>query len=1617
MTSGTQQNSGGAAAAGGIRFQAEVGALLATHALAEWPLEDEWGWPGETPTSLYFETSAPVDDILVETSGGHRIYMQAKTRLDRPALASCFSQAVRLLVASRTSPQGGGAFGPLELDSARVVFVTSENSPQTIRTHLPNMLGRARAAPSLASLETTFPNQDERDVFAVAKDAIFEAFRQAGASTSDEDAHLVLKLVRVVSLVIGPGGADRRSAVTQLGRLTANPKQAEAALDVLIGQAEEYMRSRSGGASADWRTRILAAGIPLAAPPSFRSDVQRIRDFSNAVLGRLRAHEALQSDGVVVRVERQSVKYITDAAESGHLLIIGEPGAGKSGAMAAAADILAKDGAVVALAVDELAVSDLDSLRTAIGLQNPLADVLSNVSSTRQNYLFIDALDASRGGPSEQAIVALISRVMDGVANWTVVASVREFDLRLGKRFQTAFRGAPPIKEAASANFPNVRHVHVPLWTEQEFASLCLKAPKLNNVVTGASAALADVLRVPFNTRLVAELVDAGIAPSTFHAVGGQVELLDLYWRERVQHLGPSADAAAQTALKSMVDRHELRCDASVVAAVPGHETVFRINLLVLVTDGRFAAFRHHLLFDYAVSRYLLNPESQSDFQFWIDRNREAGLLLGPGCTFTLARLWSKSQGDRSEFWRVCLDLGGHDKVDPIIRVVAGRSAAQLPHAPDDVDAAIALLSASPSAETAKGLRTIVSSLISLADDEQPRAPWVKLGLALLQQADDFIYSARALLMWALRKDETSSDPAAGLLARGVLNKAVSTNAPSLQIIVPAIEAVSKTYTTDATQSRNALEQLLDRSRLASRAHEEIPWLARQIGTIAFVDPAFAVRVYGVAFDHEVEESRETPMGDSQILPLRSNTRQDYQMSRWSLVESFPKFLESQPGYAIDALIAAVRGTVRREHPLPDGAGLQHIAWNGAEYPFQEDLSYIWASNPHDPHAHYAEKMLQQYVAYLKAQDASTTRALISAALPRIEFAVIWARTFMVAASSYDMALDLFDLAKNARILHCNDTKKDAIDVLGVVLAKRSQTERDAVLAEIAAHDYSIYKDPHGARESVERRLQSVIQRGSKAPERVVDPDLEETEDQPNLVDEDEDSNSRLVRYSSWSGRSDDEWWWLSREGVDVKEEPNASLLSASKALSDFLESIKDDPTEDIAVDIAKRITALIASREAGTDAAEYVLNYVDDVLARAAGKIIDADAAIKWPALRAKAREALFLAAGSTYPRIDDVEADNKRDNISWSSPAARLEAAQGLISLARFQGEADDDLRQVIERLLEDDSSAVRDQVAVRLSYLWDIDRNWMWDLADRVAAKDKSTAVLKYFASTFIPRVINSEPAKAEALVTILAHRAGATDAKPSLRNDIATLSAWLWIGHASVPSGDRIEAWLSNVSAHSEELEDIIQFLRADLVTGLGENDAKKDRIRSRTLDLARRALAAAADVLSRHIASPDSSPEGMERARSCAKLIDTIGMQLYFAFLPRGERGTRTPQYPASLFLTETKPILTALAEHGTPHTTHHLLELLEELVDSAPEEVWDIIAGAILTGGKRHGYTNESMGVDLYVRLVGRYLADHKGIFDNPQRRKLLLETLEAFIEMGWPSARKLLNELPDLLR
>jgi len=174
------------------------------------------------------------------------------------------------------------------------------------------------------------------------------------------------------------------------------------------------------------------------------------------------------------------------------------------------------------------------------------------------------------------------------------------------------------------------------------------------------------------------------------------------------------------------------------------------------------------------------------------------------------------------------------------------------------------------------------------------------------------------------------------------------------------------------------------------------------------------------------------------------------------------------------------------------------------------------------------------------------------------------------------------------------------------------------------------------------------------------------------------------------------------------------------------------------------------------------------------------------------------------------------------------------------------------------------------------------------------------------------------------------------------------------------------------------------------------------------------------ILASDAAEPDKQ-SARQRYRATEKVIHHAMNQLYFgsgAYTGGGGGGPGLPDAGAmARFLTDYADVLALLGRAREPATLHHLIELYEFLVPGDPVMVFEAIHAILLGRGEEEGYHHESLANTAVVRIVQRYIADHRAIFEDESRRARLVAILRLFSEVGWPDALKLLYDLPDLLR
>jgi hypothetical protein len=1475
----------------------------------------------------------------------------------------------------------------------------------SVRTDLPAAL-RLRLQPGSAAL-----TRNQEHALRIFEECAERAW--TGTTSEPWSPAFVNELARLVVIwTFDPDGADARFMET-IAESVAEPGQSRTLLPALINLCDRWMTER-GGADLPRLRQSLQGHVSLATQPLYAEDIRILQQHSLEIAEALKRYESIDQTLGNIQIVRECQGAALAAAEHQSVLLIGEPGAGKSAVINALARELRQRGDVVELAVDRYNVEDLDGLRVELGLQNNLVKVLEAWDGPTSGWLIIDALDATRGGRGEGAFRTLIERVLALKGRWKVVASIRTFDLRMGVRFRELFPGRPPDTNYRDQSFPNVRHLLVRAWSEHEFDQVLAQAPQLANALAGAPAKLRHLAEVPFNTRLIYELLQSGVVVETLRDLGSQAQLLRLFWDHRVVPLGVAAEACMHQVVQSMVDTRTLRTSASAasVSDPKAFDELCRRGVLIRVEGDRYVQFRHHLLFDYVASRLLLDPDAIIAGRLVFPKAEAKGLMLAPALGFLLQELWAY-ETDHGRYWTAIERILGDREGDPILRSAAGRLCAELPESADD-SRILAQHVTSGDANALIALGHVVAALaVRLEDDSCVHfAPWVALAGAIADRVEGVFHVLRFLthlLINTAKPPQLSADvgkAARALLRDSLAREEAGDRAASL---IPLVVA---TLATAPTESTTLLSGIFDPTRLATHSWEDVPALCREIEKLAQASPEFAAEVYYKTYAEGVDSTLETRMGESRILSLTSNAQQDYRMALYSLSEYFPDFLASHPAEAVEAFVGAVEAYISREHArqADDEEEPTSVRIGERTLCLKPDLSHLWA---HDPDSQYGQDGDALITKFTKALVDLPEMAALSVAnhmLPRIASAVFWARLFLAAVRRQDALVDLlWPVAASEPWLRLHETRKDAIDLVAAGYARRTIAEKQAFEQMALAFDTSDYNDPEEAKEALLERLFNTIGADQLATE-------EARSHLTALPVETRQSNERLFRIETRWGQPG-AFDWI--RDLDQSSPSNVSMMAAIDAARDYLgepgQPVKLEVETSKVFDVLEPIVQCLSPTDLNADLrslGEGVIGKACVWLAQ--GERLVANDGESDPAERFL--NFLRIALESNNPAVDDDTEARFEKSQGWGSPAARVEAAVAVLDVCLHRPDLYERLNGYIDRLLDDRHPATRLQAASHLVRIWDLDREAFWTRLDARLRNETNFGVLSHLVD-LLRRVLHADHTRTETLLLDALNRFDGTANHARFVELAADVVAILAVTYSSGAAGAILSCWIEEPVLHVKPLNRIVTTLRGAVALGLRPGEPEDSGVRHRAQDVLHRIVLSANNVLAEYTPQVEVPTEQVEALRACLGLLDTAGMELYFATGKAGDDSGGMSDASYTTFLAETAGTIERIGDRASPHTIYYLMQLIEILAPYDAEKAFDLTAHAIRTGGVQGGYQFESLGADLMVRLVGTFLADSKEIFENEARRQALVDCLEIFMEAGWTAARRLLYRLPELIQ
>jgi hypothetical protein len=1588
---------GGAATHAGTNYQDRVAAWTAVQILAEQDVQPPWDLPATvTLEALQAEAPRPIDDLTVTTSAGGTALAQAKHTVTLETtpispLGSTIAQFVKEFCA---------ASQPFDPAKDRFVLTTSPLSSAPIRTHLPAFLARMRTSFD-PDAEWTSGNQDEQPAASVLRNHIdreWQALKGTGPTTLD-----LTRLVRLVSvhvLDVDPGGPAERDAKNTLRqRILADPTQADTAWNTLITITGTYAAHHQGADRPALQRALRDAGITLQAQRSYREDIERLKQHTTITLHTLLDFSRIHVGQHIVTIARGATTEVQNAATQDHLLILGVPGAGKSGSLYDVAHTLTTQGQdVVLFAVDQLEAASTGALRNELGLTHELTAILAAWPGTTPGYVIIDALDAARTDGAVQTLHAIMEQIIASDNRWHVIASVRKFDLRYNKKLQQLFHGTPPSTHTDN-EFTTTRHVNIPTLTDAELGQVGQASPALAALIAAAPAPLQDLLRLPFNLRLLAELLSTGISPTELHPLRTQIELLDRYWQERIiRHdgHGDARELVLQRTTNAMVQHRALRIPRTAARADDGTSSeslddLLRTHVLAEWTtktgkaQREFLTFPHHLLFDYAVARLVI-PLEHDELIARLVSEPDLLIAIRPSIDLHYQRFWHT---DQTAFW----DLTFRTIASPLPEVgkLLGPSVAATQAT--TIDQTQPLLDAlREPARQSTGIAALRHVLATLLTQGVRWGPWIEfLNNATTTITPPLVYAVRPYMIFLSEQPEaltTADRQHVGNVARRLLSHALHTVPNDHVLTVGSITAVTNTITTDPTASVTLLCECITEDYLTAYGHATLFTLARNVPRLITVDPTFVRDLYVAGFRHQDKSDEKTTMGDSQIMPLRSNRRQDYAGGLWQLSSHYATFLATAPTEALAPLLTIIAEFVRTEHkttatPVP-------VALDDYHTSLLTDYSSIWdeMSAPHDIPLQMLNT-LQQYLEHLT--DATTIQAFIQEIAATHPPAVIWRRLLKAGANQpATIGHAIRSLAWDHNILTERDTTRPVGAFITAIFPALSIPERERIESAIMNIPATVPENVAAANRFRDRLLgcidpnllttpaasshRATLDAGDGPPNNDERSGIHFAQYQPATTTENEALQPLLTPITAFAEQ---------HRNTTLGPEAITTILPAMQELDNAITtpSTTFTPTfEEIALDALARAGVAIGRTQDVTEEQARIL--------------------------------LLMILRITTHPEPQPDGEDQRRPVTGWGR-APRITAAEAIIVLARHPSCCTPGARAAILRLSTDPVRAVRLQIATHLTCLYYTAPDLFWSLLAYYAQNEQNPTVLVDTCGALRSLPALHAAKTAELTETILNRTTGSAENK-DVQDTCITIFSDLSLWASDANSTAIINRLIRDPIAHAQSLQHLILHVAGSLPTS-------DPRVTEAAFALVHRTLTNIIDAIrSLEADHPGTAPWPAAVQEQYAELMrcaDEVAQRLYFASGAFKNADKDRAVLQPEVFYQHAKPLFVLLATIGHPHTAHRVLETLQYFIAVDPPGILVLIADVVRTGSK-YGYQYESLAETVMVETVERYLAEYRPILrEHPECHTAIIDILDVFVQVGWPRAHQLAYRLGEIYR
>ncbi len=1337
-------------------------------------------------------------------------------------------------------------------------------------------------------------------------------------------------------------------------------------------------------------------------------------------------------------------------AQAGSGVVIGAPGVGKTFLLKEFSEKRTNDTLLcLYLPIDKLGVSNEVELCAALQIQGNFVDYLRQQSeaASQTGILILDAFDAARSESAQRFFLHLIRRSVTKLKGyWTIIVSVRTYDAKKSQELQDIF------PRTFSSNIPReyqlfdvyCRHFTIPKLSPEERDQAVRTIEHLDQVYANSSEDFKELLLVPFNLWLVQKILTQEPDIKELSTIESDIQLLGLFWKYRVAN-GRLADARSvllSRVTRKMVDQRSLSVRTDEVYEMTANETwhsLMTAEILVYTSTEQRVTFGHNILFDYAVSVLLIEDDASKLIDF-LSEDPSRPLFLRPSLSFYLTRQWHESPNLFWDiFWQtlpnsnlqirlfarllsptvIVNELRKGEELNPLIRALEANQDIA-------IEGVLRMLQANRMLRKAR-LDVWMVFLFKISAQIRKEFAW------------ELAFATNDVLEQAKKYDLQVFLQACGIIGRNLIQwlwqERIKSPQPWLENLgsVWIVPLVAKSIATAPEESEQLLRGVLSLLKEPDFPIDYFFRLANVIEDVWPTSPAFVADFYKAVFNHRELSEARTQIGGA-VLPLTSTRRQDFELSRYSLIAKYPSFLEAAPTIAARTAIESLNHFVVDQHlrryderPTIDiEHAIERFAFRDRSASYLPDGSYAWDQSHTDEPIRMADSLFS-FIDQIAGNEAraDTLHQLLDEIRDHGIVAFFWKRLLESGTRQPKVFGPLlFELCLAIPVLTGNETLQDVgsfIEATASVFSNAQRLEIEKVIMSLPEHADSQDSD----------RLLYVRNRLIAR----IPVDLLQTDAAKTLISEMQQNQSvpandalfsTSISFGPPPGISTEEMW-LNRRGANPKKPENQALLNITAPLEAFASRWQNEtPTNDDVPSILdqcekayKRVT-----ESAGADEAvlETALTRIAECATAISRAVTERDSrAYKF------CREVLLTCADHPSPQPNS-EADANYTHAYWS-PAPRIEAARGLTWLAARN--LDTEVAEAIERLIGDPKPSVRFLTVIDLFRLIDTSPDFFWRLANQISETEKNRVVAGGLFRTLGYLAIKHEQETVDVLDTFLA-RVFSGDLDFVVIGDAIPIVVGLAVARKNSRMLSTIDVFLRSPIQWAQALRGCA-FNAVTFITPQRLEDPEKAQQIDNAIALLSSAIEAAAIGVSQVLRSVNDhgawTDEFQHQMKNVYGVVDEVVTRLYFAAKIEGSVSVEHNETPPThkqrqLYYFAIKPLLELIVRFALSKgngvlfapTAHYFMQLLNGVLRYDPKGVLHLAVG-VAESSEPSGYTLDPFATTEVVKLVEAVLADYRYDFRDGQPMLDLMSLLDIFAKTGDAQALQLVWRLDEIFR